>query len=97
MVFNSIGQDANRFEVYKDGPAWTMGGRPPEVVQRYVPGKADRWPNHMENFLQCVRTGEKPRCHEDEAFIETAILLMSVESYHKKRQVRWDLEKEEIV
>ena len=32
MVFNSIGQDASRFEVYKDGPAWTMGGRTPELV-----------------------------------------------------------------
>ena len=29
MVFNSIGQDASRFVIYKDGPAWTMGGRMP--------------------------------------------------------------------
>jgi hypothetical protein len=96
-VFDSIGQDAGRFEIYKDGPAWTMGGRGPELVYRYDPSKAARWPNHMENFLQCVRTGEKTRCNEDEAFIETATFMMSVESYHKKRQVRWDHQKEEIV
>jgi len=97
MVFDSIGQDAGRFEIYKDGPAWTMGGRNPEPIYRYDPSKAARWPNHMENFLQCVRTGQKPRCNEDEAFIETATFMMSVESYHKKRQVRWDPQKEEIV
>jgi hypothetical protein len=51
----------------------------------------------MENFFQCVRTREKPRCDEDQAFIEAMICLMSVESYHKRRQVRWDAGKEEIV
>jgi hypothetical protein len=44
-----------------------------------------------------VRTRETPRCNEDEAFIEAATLLMSVESYHQKRQVRWNPEDEEIV
>ena len=32
-----------------------------------------------------------------EAFIEAATVLMSVESYHQKRQVRWDPVNEEIV
>jgi predicted dehydrogenase len=97
MVFNAIGQDAGRFEVYADGPAWTMGGRSPKLIHRYDPTKAPRWPNHMEDFLQCVRTGQKPRCDEDEAFIETVTYMMSMESYHKKRQVRWDARNEEIV
>jgi predicted dehydrogenase len=97
LIFNEIGQGAGRFEVYKDGNAWRMGGRPPEPLSRYVDTKETRWPNHMENFLKCVRTGEKPRCNEDQAFIETATLLMSVESYHKKRQVRWDPRTEDII
>ena len=97
MVFNSIGQDASRFEVYKDTGASTTGRRVQEPTYRYVPNRDTRWPNHMENFLQCVRTGQTPRCNVDEAFIETATYLMSVESYHKKRQVRWDSSKEEIV
>jgi len=33
----------------------------------------------------------------DEAFIETATYLMSVESYKQKRRVRWDAAKEQIV
>ena len=78
-------------------PAGAIGGRPPEPVYRYVAGKKDRWPNHMEDFLQCVRTGARPRCNEDEAFIDTVTFLMSVESFRRKRQVRWDRKLEEIV
>jgi len=97
MIYNGIGQDASRFEIYEDGAAWRMGARPPEPIYRFDARKAPRWPNHMENFLECVRTGERPRCHVDEAFIETATLLMSVTSYHQKRQVRWDAGREEII
>lgn len=51
----------------------------------------------MQDFLRCVRTGERPKCNEDEAFIEAVTYLMSVESYHKKREVRWDSQTEAIV
>jgi hypothetical protein len=33
----------------------------------------------------------------DEAFIETATYLMSIEAYQQQRTVRWDIVKEEIV
>ncbi len=51
----------------------------------------------MEDFLQCVRTRKRTQCNEDEAFIEVATLLMSIQAYQQKRQVRWDKKKEEIV
>jgi hypothetical protein len=51
----------------------------------------------MQDFLQCVRTGERPKCNIDEAFIEVVTLLMSVESYKQKREVRWDVAEERIV
>jgi len=69
---------------------WAMGSRTPKPTFNYDPTKGPRWPNHMENFLQCVRTGEYPRYDVDQAFIETATLLMSVKAYKQKRQVRWD-------
>jgi hypothetical protein len=97
MIYNGIGQDASRFEIYEDVPAWKMARTPPEPTYRFDPSKAPRWPSHMEDFLQCVRTRKPPRCNEDEAFIETATLLMSVKSYELKRQVRWDRDREEIV
>jgi predicted dehydrogenase len=97
IVYNSIGQSASKYEVYKDGPAFRMDAKPAQPVDEFNPRDHKQYSDHMQNFLECVRTREKPRCNEDEAFIEAATLIMSVESYHQKRQVRWDAEKEEIV
>jgi hypothetical protein len=72
-------------------------GRELKPSSVYDPAKEDAWPTHMDDFLRCVRTGERPRCNEDEAFVEVVTLLMSVISYHEKRQVRWDAAAETIV
>ena len=68
-----------------------------EPAEVYDASKAPEWPTHMQDFLRCVRTGERPKCNVDEAFVEVVTYLMSVASYHKQRQVRWDSEAEEIV
>ncbi len=53
--------------------------------------------SHMENFLDCVRSREVPRCGIDRAFEEAVALLMSLEAYRRGRMVRWDPAKEAIV
>jgi len=53
--------------------------------------------SHMQNFMDCIRSRELPRCHVDRAFEEAVTLLMSVESYRRDAKVRWDPVKEEIV
>jgi predicted dehydrogenase len=53
--------------------------------------------SHMENFVECTRTRERPRCHVDRAFEEAVALLMSLEAYRRDAKVRWDPVKEEIV
>ena len=98
IIFNAIGQNATRFHVYDDGAAYAhMHRKPFEPRFNYDPSKGPRWSDHMQEFLECVRTGDTPRCNIDEAFIELVSYLMSVESYHAKRMVRWDAAKEEIV
>ncbi len=101
LMFNNIGQIANRFWIYPDQPAFAGTGKvpakTPEPTYTYDFTKGEKWPSHMDDFLQCVRTGGRPRCHIDEAFIEVATALMSVEAYHRKSEVRWDPMKEEIV
>ena len=97
LIFNSIGQDASRFWIYPDAPAFPRKGELVEPSFTYDPSKAEKWPNHMDNFLQCVRTKERPKCNIDEAFIEIATALMSVEAYRRKREVRWDPKAEDIV
>ena len=97
IIFNSIGQSASRFCVYGDEPAFPhMRAKPLEPRYTYDPAKGPQWPSHVNDFLQCVRTGEQPRCHIDEAFIEVITYLMSVVSYREQRLVRWNAEKEEI-
>lgn len=98
MIFDSIGQNASLFEIYADGHAHQIAARPqPQPTFFFKPGKEHRRPDHMQDFLDCVRTREQPRCNEDEAFIETVVIAMSMASFREKRQVRWDREKEEIV
>lgn len=53
--------------------------------------------SHMEDFVDCVRSRELPRCHVDRAFEEAVALLMSLEAYRRDAKVRWDPVKEEIV
>ncbi|MDD4869203.1 MAG: Gfo/Idh/MocA family oxidoreductase [Kiritimatiellae bacterium] len=97
LIFNGIGQDASRFWIYPDKPLLPPARKVAEPSYAYDPAHGEKWPNHMDDFLQCVRTGGKPKCNIDEAFIEVVTVLMSVESYRLKREVRWDPAGEEIV
>jgi len=98
IVYNDIGQNASMFEVFDDQHAHEIAKRPRiEPKEFFAPTKEHRRPDHMQDFLNCVRTREQPRCNEDEAFIETAVLSLAMESYRQKRLVRWDRTKEEIV
>ena len=53
--------------------------------------------SHWQNFVDAITKDEKLRCDEDRSFEEAVVVIMSVEAYHKKREVRWDFRKEEIV
>lgn len=80
--------------------AQAMGIPPPPtaVAPDYVyrPGEL-KVTSHMQNFFDCIRTRELPRCHVDRAFEEAVALVMSVESYRRETKVKWDPVKEEIV
>ena len=52
---------------------------------------------HQRDFIDCIRTGETPRCGIDRAFEEGVVVAMSVESYFKERRVRWDPVSETII
>jgi hypothetical protein len=63
------------------------------MTERSYPSGAD----HMKNFIDCVRSGELPRCHIGRAFEEAVAIMMSVESYRREKKVRWDSATETIV
>ncbi len=77
---------------------------------RYLPQKVNRpdgtemmgttrsAPNaHMQNFLDCVRSGAETNCPFDVGFRVSIACRMAVESYRQGRTMRWDPVKEEIV
>jgi hypothetical protein len=65
-----------------------------EPIQSFDETAVPEQPNHMQDFFNCVRSRKKPKCNEDEAFVETATFLMSLAAYREKREVRWDGERE---
>jgi hypothetical protein len=54
-------------------------------------------PDHMANWLQCLRTREKPHCNEDVAYRICVAIALGVMSYRAGRTIRFDPVKEEVV
>jgi len=52
---------------------------------------------HMQNFLSCIRSREKPHCPFEIGFRSAIACQMAVASYRQGRTVRWDASREEIV
>jgi hypothetical protein len=92
LRFNGIAHDLTSFEILREG--FHQDAALPE---RYEPAKTPAQPNHMMDFFQCMRSRRKPKCHEEEGFIETVTFVMSVVAYREKRQVRWDPVQQAII
>jgi predicted dehydrogenase len=71
---------------------------PALVVPDYAMKKGElEVSNHIRNFIDCIRSGETPRCGIDRAWEEAVAVVMSVESYFRERKVKWDPVNEQIV
>jgi predicted dehydrogenase len=92
LRFDGIAHDVSSFTIQPEGYC-----RRKDLPAEYERGKTPGQPNHMVDFLTCVRSRGTPKCPVDEAFIETATYLMSVESFRQNRSVRWNAATEEIV
>jgi len=92
LQFDGIAHDVTDFKIIR-----APFNERTELPKGYARGKTPQQPNHMEDFFNCIRTRGTPKCNVDEAFVECATFLMSVESYRQRRQVRWDSAREEIV
>ncbi len=68
-----------------------------EPMKSFDPEATPEQPTHMEDFIQCVHTRNKPKCNEDEAFVEAVTCIMSVIAYEHKETVYWDSDKQEVV
>jgi predicted dehydrogenase len=51
---------------------------------------------HMQNFLDCIRTGKETNCPFDLGYRVSIACRMAVESYRRGRPVKWDAGKEQL-
>jgi predicted dehydrogenase len=52
---------------------------------------------HMQNFLDCIRSGQEPNCPFELGFRVSIACRMAVESYLQQRTMCWDAARDEIV
>jgi predicted dehydrogenase len=52
---------------------------------------------HMQNFLDCVRSGKEPNCSFEIGYRVSIACRMAIESYLQGRTVHWDQQAEQIV
>jgi hypothetical protein len=52
---------------------------------------------HMSNYLECVRSRQKPVAHIDAAVLSDSICQLSMIAIHTGRKIRWDPVKEVIL
>jgi hypothetical protein len=53
--------------------------------------------SHMQNFLDCIRSGKEPNCPVELGYRVAIATRMSVDSYRQGRTLRWDSEKEQVL
>jgi len=92
LRFDAIAHDVTTFEIIPASHNRNAG-----LPKGYERGKTPPQPNHLVDWLNCIRSRGTPKCSTDEAFIETATFLMSLKAQQEGRMVRWDPAREEIV
>jgi predicted dehydrogenase len=92
LRFDAIAHDVTRFDIIPAGH-----NRNPDLPKGYERGQTPTPPNHMVDWVNCIRSRGTPKCSTDEAFIETATFLMSLKAQQERRMVRWDAVREEML
>ncbi len=65
---------------------------------RELNGSAPTAPRaHMQNFIDCIRSGRQPNCSFDVGYRVSIACRMAVDSYRQGRTVKWDAAQEAIV
>ncbi len=63
-----------------------------------IAGKVANFPTaHMQNFVDCIRSGKEPHCPFELGYRVSVACRMALESFHQSRTVRWDPRTETIV
>lgn len=94
----------NNFEIYAEDtslkykPQIEKGeiqhGKP---FRTFDPKETPEQPSHMQDFFNCMRSRQKPKDNEDEAFAEAVTCIMSVQAFFEQRTITWDKDRQVFV
>jgi predicted dehydrogenase len=93
------------FEIYPElKPGRTAHRRRPEEItpdlfrmERHMGASADSTLAHCANFIDCVRTRQRPAADVEIGHRSTAVVHLGNIAYRTGRKLQWDADKEEIV
>jgi predicted dehydrogenase len=79
---------------------WTISGRGSAMADKLAAEAAiesETTDSHMQNFLECIRSRQKPRADVEAGFSHSVATIMSSEALRQGRRMRFDAAKLEIV
>jgi predicted dehydrogenase len=95
QVVEEKGNHEDNFEIDKERAAKFI--RLPSDKELPPMGIDDMSPEHMENWLECLRTRQQPVATVLDGFAQSVACMMAAESYWTGKKVYWDVAKEAVV
>jgi len=83
--------------VFVSGQRWVVIPRNEPAKRQENTVSGDLGPLHMADFLQCVRTRQRPACTVEEGYRSTTTVQLGMIAYESNSVVRWDETAEQIV
>jgi len=71
-------------------PAPNLPAPPPPIEAKRGEGGRDATPEHTRNFLDCVKSRQKPIADIDIGFYSSLPCLIALQAIRQKRQLTWD-------
>ena len=62
-----------------------------------LPFISDSNPSHMQNWLECLRSRERPNATEDDGFAHSVVAIMAARAQREGNKLYWDPETEQIL
>ena len=85
-------------QLEKPSQPWEETWRPqPARTEYMVGGGSEQHISHVRNFLDCVRSRERPRSDVEIGHYSTTATQLSNIAFHTGRKIRWDVETERVI
>jgi len=96
-VSNGIFIYTDKETIFVGDTRWVVVPKGKGAQRQVHEGRADMAREHMANFLECVRTRNRPLCPLGEGYKSTATVQLAAIAYETESKVVWDASSEQIV